>query len=79
MTTAGGKISDERGVSAISAQQIEEWDIPCGRVHRRGRPLLTVQVGTPSEIGQVVLLLATNRYMNGAAIAIDGGWLTTHA
>ena len=41
--------------------------------------LLTTQVGTPSEIGQVILLLATNRYMNGAAIAIDGGWLTTHA
>ena len=79
MTTAGGKISDERGVSSVSEQQISDWDIPVGRVRRSDLRALTVQVGTPSEIAQVTLLLATNRYMTGSAISIDGGWLTTHA
>lgn len=41
--------------------------------------MTSVQVGTAAEIGQVVLLLATNRYISGSAIVVDGGWLIAHA
>lgn len=40
--------------------------------------LATVQPGLPEEMGSLALMLATNHYIQGQHIVIDGGWLLEH-
>ncbi|GAB1742808.1 hypothetical protein NU219Hw_g8518t1 [Hortaea werneckii] len=44
----------------------EKWGIPVGRA------------GQPKDYAQAVLNFATNQYVSGSVLVIDGGWLLAH-
>ncbi|KAK4505896.1 hypothetical protein PRZ48_003861 [Zasmidium cellare] len=45
----------------------ENWGVPFGRA------------GTPKDYAQALLNFATNGYVTGSTLVIDGGWLLAHA
>ncbi len=52
--------------SENETQKASEWNIPLGRL------------GTPEEIADAAVFLATNTYMTGQEIVVDGGLSLTH-
>ncbi len=52
--------------SENETQKASEWNIPLGRL------------GTPEEIADAAVFLATNNYMTGQEIIVDGGLSLTH-
>jgi 3-oxoacyl-[acyl-carrier protein] reductase len=74
MQTCSSKMESQS--NAISPALIETDMLP--EVVRHGPPPLPVgRFGLPEEVAQVALMLATNGFITGQTIQVNGGWYFT--
>lgn len=59
---------------AVDTPMLNEGLARAGRsIDAFGAQLATGSVGTPSDVAEAVVFLATNRYVTGASLVVDGG------